>query len=269
MNRREKTLCLVLLLAIITFSVVNAAVWVLFDTRPPRWDEAYYLTLSLEHHAALTSGGVNLFVQSLLDLDRKRPPLVPALAVFAHLLFGRWDEVALAVNLGAFVVALLAVYGLGARLGSRWGGLLAALLPAPYPGVFRLAPLFLLDFCDMALAALALYCLVRTQGFSRRRPAVALGVVAGLGLLCRAFFPVFLLGPLGLSVYGAWRASRVDGGAGGRPVWQVNSGLALLICLTVAAPWYIKNIAPLVLRSLRAAYGAHTIHFGPQDPLTV
>ena len=31
MNRREKTLCLVLLLAIITFSVVNTAVWVLFD----------------------------------------------------------------------------------------------------------------------------------------------------------------------------------------------------------------------------------------------
>src|SRR5215831_6954383 len=198
MHRREKTLCLTLLLAIITFSVVNTAVWVLFDTRPPRWDEAYYLTLSLKHHAALTSGGVSVLVQSLLGLDRNRPPLVPALAALAQLLFGRWDEAAFAVNLGAFVVALLAVYGQGARLASPWCGLLAAALLALYPGVFSLARLFVLDFCDMALVALALYCLVRTPGFSQRRPALALGLVVGLGLLCRAFFPIFLIGPLGL-----------------------------------------------------------------------
>src|SRR5262249_53940851 len=153
-------LCLVLLLALITFSVVNTAVWVLFDTRPPRWDEAYYLTLSLKHHAALTSGGVNLLVQSLLDLDHTRPPLVPALAVFAHLLLVRWADAAFRATGGAFVGALLAVYGLGAPLVSPWAGLLAAFFLALSPGVFSLARLFLFDFCDMALVALALYCLI-------------------------------------------------------------------------------------------------------------
>src|SRR5262245_49009497 len=126
MNRRGKATCLILLLAIITFSVVNTALWLRLDARPPRWDEAGYLTLSLKHHAALTAGGVGALVKSLLRLDHTRPPLVPALAVPAYLLFGRQGETAFAVNLGAFVVALLAVYGLGARLASPWCGLLAA-----------------------------------------------------------------------------------------------------------------------------------------------
>src|SRR5262245_27042998 len=237
MNRCEKTLCLVLLLVIVTFSVVNTAVWLLLDTRPPRWDEANYLTLSLKHHAALTADGVGPLVQSLLNLDPQRPPLVPALAVPAYLVLGKRLEVPLAVNLVAFAVVVLAVYGLGARLVSGRCGLLAAFLISVYPGVYSLARLFLLDFCDMVLVAVALYCLIMTDSFSERGPALTFGLMAGPGLLCRAFFPIFLLGPLGVSLYAAWREGKHKAGEEERPAWQVNSGLALLICLAVAAPW--------------------------------
>src|SRR5262249_30518999 len=223
---RGKTIRLILLLAIITFSVVNTAVWLLLDTRPPRWDEANYLTLSLKHHAALTAGGVGPLVQSLLSLDPQRPPLVPALAVPAYLVLGKRLEVPLAVNLVAFAVVVLAVYGLGARLVSGWCGLLAAFLISVYPGVFSLARLFVLDFCDMAVVAVVLYCLARTESFSQRGPALTFGLVAGLGLLCRAFFPIFLLGPLGVSLYAAWREGKRSAGEGSKLAWPVNSGLA-------------------------------------------
>lgn len=271
MSKCENVTYRILLIAIIAFSLVNTVVWLRIDTQPPRWDEASYLAQSLRHHAALTSGGVGSLVKSLLRLDRKRPPLVPALAVPAYLLFGRGAETAFAVNLLALVCAILAVYGVGARLVSRWCGLLAAFLVSVYPGTFSLARLFLLDFCDMALVALALYFLIRTEGFSQKRPAVAFGVVMGLGLLCRAFFPIFLIGPLGISLYTAWRASKHSTGAEGlrKPGWQVNGGLALLACAAVAAPWYLTNMVPLVLRSLSAAYGAEAVGYGPDNPLTV
>lgn len=268
MSKHAQTICLI---AIITVALAGTVVWLRIDTRPPRWDEASYLSQSLKHHAAFSSGGVGALVKSLFRLDRKRPPLLPALAVPAYLLFGRGAEVAFAVNLLAFVCVILAVYGLGARLVSPGGGLLAAFFVSVYPGVFSLARLFLMDFCDMALVALALYCLIRTEGFSQRRPAVALGVVMGLGLLCRAFFPIFLAGPLGISLYTAWRAEKhsVQEGKPQKPEWQVSSGLALLACLVVAAPWYLTNMVPLALRSLSAAYGAEAVGYGPETPFTV
>jgi len=271
MSKCEHTTCLIFLIAIIAFAFINATVWLQIDTRPPRWDEASYLALSLRHHAALSSGGVGSLAKSLLKLDRKRPPLVPALAVPAYLLFGRGAEVAFAVNLLALVFLILAVYGLGAWLISRRCGLLAAFFVSVYPGVFSLTRLFLLDFCDMALAAIALYSLVRTESFSQKGPAVAFGVVMGLGLLCRAFFPIFLIGPLGISLYIAWRADKHNAEAEKlrKPGWQVNGGLALLACTAVAAPWYLTNMVPLVLRSLSATYGAEAVGYGPDNPLTV
>src|SRR5947208_7097630 len=112
-----------------------------------------------------------------------------------------------------------------------------------YSRAFSLSRLFILVFCDMALVGAALSFLVRTEGFSRRGPALAIGVVMGLGLLCRAFFPVFLIGPLGVNTYAAWRECKLGAGARGteRLRWQVNGRLALLVCAAVAAPWYLIN----------------------------
>jgi hypothetical protein len=210
-------------------------------------------------------------VKSLFRLDRKRPPLLSTLAVPAYLLFGRKAEVAFAVNLLAFVCVILAVYGLGARLVARWCGLLAAFFVSVYPGVFSLARLFLMDFCDMALVALALYFLIRAEGFSQRRASIAFGVVVGLGLLCRAFFPIFLIGPLGISLYVAWKTGRYNASEEGQKQsgWQVNGRWALCACLVVAAPWYLTNMVPLALRSLSAAYGAEAVGYGPENPFTI
>lgn len=271
MRRGERTLCLTLLIAVVAWSVINLVVWLRIDTRPPRWDESSYLTLSLKYHEALISGGVGAFVKDLLTLHRERPPLVPALAVPAYLLLGRSTDAAFAVQLLALTVLILAVYALGARLASPWCGLLAALFVSTYPGVLSLSRLFLQDFCEAACVAASLYLLVRTEGLSRKRPSVALGVVLGLGLLCRALFPIFVIGPLGVSAYAAWRASRLNVPAQGTAIsrWRINGGLALLACAAVAAPWYLVNIVPLMSRSLSAGYGTLAVGYGPSNPLTL
>lgn len=121
MKRGGRPLCLILLLAIIAWSVINLAIWLRIDTRPPRWDESAYLNLSLKYHEALTSRGVGAFLKDLLTLYRERPSLVAALAVPAYLLFGRSTDAAFAVHLVALTVLILAVYGLGTRLVSAPG----------------------------------------------------------------------------------------------------------------------------------------------------
>ena len=271
MSKREDVICSIMLTVVIACSVMNNLIWLWIDTRPPKWDEAYYLTLSLKYHESLFSGGVGAFVRSLLTLDPARPPLVPALAVPAYILLGKSPDSAIAVNLVAFGLLILAVYGMGARLASSWSGLLAAIFVSTYPGTLALSRMFLFDFVNAALVAASLYLLVRTEAFSRSRSSLALGAAMGLGLLCRPFFPVFMIGPLGISAYVAWRESRLNVSSGGteRPRSWANGGLALLVCVAVAAPWYIINLAPVIQRSLSAALGARAVHYGTSNPLTI
>ncbi len=271
MSKSGKTACLILLAAVVAFGVVNNLVWLHIDTRPPRWDEAHYLTMGLKFHEALFSGGVGSFVGSVLTLYPANPPLVPALSVPAYLLLGKSADAALAVNFLAFVMLILATYGLGATLASPWCGLLAAVLVSTYPGAFGLSRVFYVDFVNVALVAVSLYLLVRTEAFSRKVPSLAFGVVTGLGFLCRATYPVFVIGPLGISAYLAWSGRKHDDLTSGveRPRLWVNSGLALLGLVVVAAPWYIRNLLPVVRRSLSAGYGAVAVGYGPTNPLTL
>lgn len=260
----------VLLMAIIAFSIINAAVWLWIDTRPPRWDEAGYLTVSLRYHEALTDGGVGSFVRALTRVDRKRPTLVSAFATLGYLLFGRSTEAALVMHVAAFVVLLLAVYGLGSRLVSPAAGVLAAFFAATYPSICGLSHVFVFDFWNTALVAAALYLLVRTEGFSHKWASLGFGIIVGLGLLCRAFFPIFLFGPLLVSLY-AVRRVRTAYSEAQKEEWlqaRLYWKHALAALLLVAAPWYLINLVPLTLRSLSAAYGAEAVGYGPANPFT-
>jgi 4-amino-4-deoxy-L-arabinose transferase-like glycosyltransferase len=264
-------LSIILLGLIILWSVGHTIIWLWIDTRPPRWDESWYLTVSLRCARALSSEGIVAFLKAFLFTDPQRPPLIPLLAIPFYWIFGEGPDIALAVNLLAYVVLLLAVYGLGRRLVSAQVGVLSAFLTAMSPGVFWLSRVFLYDFVNAALVACTLYCLARTERFTNPRASLLLGFVWGLGMMSRSFFPIFVLGPLGVSVYTAWRAARLgDSGAQPHSVnWKTNFARAALVALLVIAPWYGYNIAPLAYRSLSAAYGAEAVGYGPSDPLTV
>lgn len=270
-NRRARVWCRILLGAVIAFSLVNTILWLWIDTRPPRWDDAHYLTMSLKYHEALLSGGAMSFLGSLLTVDPMRPPLVPLLAVPAYLVLGRSADVALTVNLLALVVLILATYGLGTRLTSAWCGLLAAVFVSACPGVLALSRVFYFDLADTALVAASLYLLVLSDAFSRKGPTVLCGLAMGLGLLCRAFFPVFMIGPWGVSAYAAWSGRRQSQSPQEPETsrWWVGCVVSLLVAVAVAAPWYVSNMIPLARRSLSAAYGAEAVGYGPENPLTL
>jgi 4-amino-4-deoxy-L-arabinose transferase-like glycosyltransferase len=263
---QEKAVTHVLLGVIILWSVGHTIIWLWIDTRPPRWDEAWYLTLGLKYQQALISDGMFAFFKAWLTLDQLRPSLVSVLVVPVYLLFGPGPDVALAVNCVAFVVLILAVYGLGARLAGPSVGLFAAFLVGTYPGVYGLARVFAYDFCDATLVAVALYLLLRSELFSRTRTSLFWGATLGLGVLCRGFFPIFVVGPLLVTMYALWRTGRQPGER--RRYTGRNLSLALLVGVGVAAPWYAYNLPPMLARSFDAAYGAEAVGYGPGNPFT-
>ncbi len=255
---------------IIAGSLIANLLWLHIDTRPPRWDDAAYLTSSFKYHEALFEDGLSGFFTSVLSVDRSRPPFLPLLAVPTYFLFGKSASAALSINLIAFVILVLATYGLGARLRSPATGVLAAFFVATYPAAFGLSRIFLFDFWNTALVAAALYWLVRTEGFAHKWPSVALGVTLGLGWLCRAFFPIFLIGPLSVSVWAIWKGGGLILGRSKSGPPRLGRYLvpSLGIAALVAAPWYLLNLKPLIARSLSAAYGEEAVGYGPSNPFT-
>lgn len=267
-RKHQHAVCLYSLSAIIVLTVLNNIIWLRIETRPPRWDEAVYLSLSLKYYDALVTGGIGAFLKALLTFDPLRPPLVPALAVPMYVLFGRSADVALATNLVASVVALLAVYRVGTSLVSCRVGVLAAFFAATYEGMYALSRVFHLEYWTATFVVLCLYFLARTENFTKLGAAFALGDVLGFGLLCRAFSPIFLVGPVVVNMIALWNEWR-EGVALDERRLSVRIkclGWAALSCGLVAGPWCAWNIIPLTFRSFSAAYGALAIGYGPENP---
>ena len=256
------------LTALVVFSIVNNIVWLMIDTRPPRWDESHYLGLSLTYYDALASGGLVSLAESLVSADRARPPLLPLSAILGLGLFGRSEDAAFALQIVFHAILILVTYGAGYKIASPRCGLLAAFLVAFYPGIYSLARLFLLDFLHATLIACTLFALVWSEGFARRGASVLAGVAVGLGLMCRTFFPVFVVGPLALTIHAAARTEKEVREDGTSPLWRANLLWAALSAAAIAMPWYWVNLDPVIRRSLSAAFGAESAGYGPRNPLS-
>src|SRR4030095_1083848 len=106
---------------------------------------------------------------------------------------------------------------------------------------------FQLDLPLMAMVALALYALIRTERFSRPGWTAALGLVWGLGLLTKPTFPVYAFPPL-LWTLGeaAWSRGRWR-----RLLWF---GLGGTIAVVVAPPWYSSRLLGMPLQFMNRSF---------------
>src|SRR5258708_36502330 len=92
-------------------------------------------------------------------------------------------------------LALPGLFALGVRLWAPPAGLMAAFLLGTAPFVVYSLLNFQLDLPLMAMVALALYTLIRTERFSRPGWTAVLGLVWPLVLRTKPTFPVSPLAP--------------------------------------------------------------------------
>jgi len=256
-----------LLVAAIVFQVAMALAWMRVDRLPPYWDEAAYLYNGAAQLDALRSGGASAWYETWTTLDRTRPLLVSTLTMPFYALFGVSADAGLLVNIVALIALSLSVYALGAAMGGRRAGIMAALLVGGYPVLIGLSHILLSELTMVALAAATLLALWKSDGFARVGWSLLAGALTGLGMLTKVFFAPFVAGPWLVSLWvacrprGAGRAS-VAGSLG-------RAALALLAALALALPWYTPNLKTVVERSLSAATGAEAAAYGPATPLVL
>lgn len=243
---------------------IGDRLWFALDRSVPAWDQAEYLTSTLNYLQALQhpqwfSGDwwTNFWL-----LSTKIPPLVYILTVPFLQVFGAEGDRATLVHLLFSAILLASVYSLGVQLFNRQVGLWAAAICVLLPGLYRYRLQFLLDFPLTAAITFCFYCLTmwKQEGSAadfvtdladvadRRNQekgkkfylsrlsffwAIAFGISLGLSILVKHTTVLFLFTPI------AWVAVAA--------LWQKAWGRlaqlagALLLSVAVFGPWAKTN----------------------------
>ena len=111
--------------------------------------------------------------------------------------------------------------------------------------------------CLACLTVMFLYHLVASDHLSRTSSNVALGLIAGLGLLMKVLFPLYVAGPF-LMVW--WQTRR----SGSQP-WKALTAIALPAAL-LAATWYPFHLSEVFRYAWQAGYGEITTEVESDQP---
>ena len=128
-----------------------------------------------------------------LWFDSRRPPLAIIPAMLLQALAGKPDlRLARMSTLSWLALLMLATYLIARRIHSPDAGLLAAASLAAMPAVMGFSRLIWLDIPFVAMCALSIHQLLRTDCFTRVKQGILFGGVAGLGLLTKVALPMFV-----------------------------------------------------------------------------
>jgi 4-amino-4-deoxy-L-arabinose transferase-like glycosyltransferase len=235
--------------------------WFALDHSVPEWDQADYLTGSLNYWRALQhpewfSGE---WWRSFWQLSSKVPPLTYIAAATVQNLFGTGADQATLVQLLFSAILLGSVYGLGVQLFDRRVGLWAAGCVMLLPGLYRYRLEFLLDYPLTAVVTLSFCCLtawrhqgLKVEGFNRQAAnqrkgwlwAAVFGLSLGLALMVKQTALFFLLTPMLWVGVAALRHRH----------WGrlAQFMAALLVSVLVFGPWYRTNWLLMLTSGKRA-----------------
>ena len=219
--------------------VSAATAWLAIDCHPPEWDYANHLESAVLCWRGLAAGDV----ATVLGRSSFYPPLVPCLAGLVFRVMPSDAAFGQVVILAFLGLGMAATYLLARRWASGAGAVVAATLVGTGPFVVNLALRFQLDVPLMAMVAVALETLLRTDGFRRPAWSLAAGLILGLGLLTKPPFAVYLAPAIVLTLLKV-RELRA----------ALNALAAILLMLIIAGPWYGPRILGIPMQVQSRAF---------------
>ncbi len=254
-NKRNQVQVLILWL-IWLLGAIGDRIWFALDHSTPAWDQADYLTGTLNYWQALQypQWFNSQWWTDFWLLSSKVPPLTYIAAAIFQNIFGTGADQATIVNSLFSLILLSSVYGLGVQLFSIEVGLWAAGLCQVLPSLYQSRLDFLLDYPLTAAVTLSFFCLTvwrnmptaKTQRAQRRGWlwVAAFGISFGLALLVKQTALFFLLTPILWVVVGVIQ----------RREWQRLLQLigGLLLSVAVFGFWYRTNWLLILTSGKRA-----------------
>ena len=247
------------------------AVWIFLDHASPSWDQAHYLTVTLDYRLGFATEGIGGLLHALGHADTSHGPLFTMAMLPFFYAFGSTGRSALILNFTLAAVLYTAVGQIAWIVFRNWTArLLAILLVASMPLMVGLYHDVLQDFLLVTLTAVSILLLLLTEQFDNRRVSLMLGLAMGLGTLTKVTFPIFLAGPvlvvlaqtiLPMLKAGPYQATRP------RRILENIFG-AVAVYLLVALPWYLPHFTATLEYIRSTTSGPLSEGAGPTDPLT-
>lgn len=258
MISREK-LFPALLFGLILFLSVVTVVWVSLDRRPPQWDHANHLERAVHCRDIMTSSAPDRLTR-IMEMSSFYPPLVPCAAGVFYLFAPVTSLTSQAVMLIFLAGALVSLFLLGRLLFDPATGFFAALMFGTAPFVVFSTTNFQLDLPLAAAVIASVFAMTATEGFSRRGPSWAAGLLLTLGLLAKPPFVVYVLPALWLT---GWKMFS----SGDRRRRLGNVAAALAIPTALAIPWYGPRLFGLPMQLVNRSF-KQAAESGYPDALT-
>ncbi|MEL7039064.1 MAG: phospholipid carrier-dependent glycosyltransferase [Cyanobacteria bacterium J06592_8] len=238
---------LLTLVLIWLLSGISDRLWFAFDRSVPAWDQADYLTNSLNYWRIFQDPQwfSSQWWEQMWMLSPKVPPLTYILTVPFLNVFGIGPSQATLVHLFFNGILLASVYGIAIRLFNRqvavWACIISVLLPGLY--VYRLQ--YLIDYPIAVMVALCFCCLTQWK-FSQKKWvwAIAFGLSFGLALLVKQTALFFLFIPL------VWVSVDIIKHRRWNPLAQLIT--ALLLTGIILIPWVTTNWLLMLTSGKRA-----------------
>ncbi|MFA6030806.1 MAG: hypothetical protein WC969_13190 [Elusimicrobiota bacterium] len=248
-RRRILGVSLGLLAAYLLFQSLELRFFIAHESRPPGWDQANHLDVSLQYFRALKDG--DWMLPWIIEPKHYIPPFPPLYHLALSWTYGTSNPAgnALWIN-GIYLLFLcLAISGLSWEEKKDERSVAVAIAFACSPIVQLLLHEQLIDLPLSTCTATAYWAWYRSENFTRRMPSILFGLAVAMGMLHKWSFATYLL-PAFITAILAAR----------RPGSRANVLAALLPICAFALPWYAVRI-PLILQRLIQASADYAVPF--------
>jgi 4-amino-4-deoxy-L-arabinose transferase-like glycosyltransferase len=238
-----------ILAIIISFNIITAFIWLKIDKSYLKLDAWGHYRYSLEVFEFLKGIFRGIPFSSIEPM--KWHGFLPAFITAPfYFIFGNAQDTAIMINsVIFFAILILATYGIAKKLFNERAGLLAAFILSAYPIIFNNLRLYMLDLPLTGMVALSLYFLVSCDNFKDTKNSLLLGLSLGLGLLVKFNYGAFIIGPLMLVSYNAFR-DKSDSFKNMRKNFFYLITAAILLSLG----FYMARSADILHRIIQASY---------------
>ncbi|MGZ4356688.1 MAG: ArnT family glycosyltransferase, partial [Gaiellaceae bacterium] len=191
------------------------------------WDEAGYIQIAILDRAGLAHEGLVGLARAVVS-QPVEAPFVPFATVAVYLIAGVGVFTSLLILPVFFALLVVATYLLARELVQPWWAVLAATVAASIPAVTDYTRLYHFAMPAALWVTVALWALIRSDGFDRRRYSLAFGAALGVMVLTRtmtlSYLPGFAIAALVQVLQGHRTTQRA-----------LNAALATAAALVVAA----------------------------------
>ncbi len=228
------------LLLIVLFATLTSLLWIQANVVIIGRDPPGHLQTSTEIANLLQLGGLQSVFQAI-TLDDFRPPLLYLLTQPFYVMWGRSADIAQLANLALFALILGLTFLLARRVTGDWMAIFAVALLSLLPMAAAMTRLYYMENSLTAALLIALYALLRAEGFRIRSWSLTFGVALGIALLSKWTALAYLALPiLYLLWIGDFWLSQRSSLRSFRLQWK-TALLALGAGGLLALLWYLPN----------------------------